>query len=124
MLSSHLCLFFFLIPTFFFSFACAFVFALPCLALPFAAVYRITPRNYTGLTNLDSGNSRGDVFFGIYEVSVCDCIRTDAELVFALCGSVYALPLYSIRSSYYLWWCAPALSSPCCIYKIHTCGNN
>lgn len=87
MLSSHLCLFFFLIPTFFFSFACAFVFALPCLALPFAAVYRITPRNYTGLTNLDSGNSRGDVFFGIYEVSVCDCIRTDAELVFALCGS-------------------------------------
>lgn len=102
MLSSHLCLFFFSFPPFFFSFACAFVFALPCLALPFTAVYRITPRNYTGLTNLDSGNSRGDVFFGIYEVSVCDCIRTDAELVFALCGSVYALPLYSIRRSHYL----------------------
>eukprot|EP00040_Diaphanoeca_grandis_P010396 m.53178 g.53178 ORF g.53178 m.53178 type:complete len:422 (+) comp21720_c0_seq1:66-1331(+) len=31
-------------------------------------VYRITPRNYTGLTNLDSGDAAGDAFFGIYEL--------------------------------------------------------
>ena len=31
-------------------------------------VYRITPRNYTGLTNFDSGSSAGDAFFGIYEL--------------------------------------------------------
>ena len=31
-------------------------------------VYRITPRNYTGLTNFDSGSPGGDTFFGIYEL--------------------------------------------------------
>ena len=31
-------------------------------------VYRITPRNYTGLTNFDSGSAGGDAFFGIYEL--------------------------------------------------------
>ncbi len=30
-------------------------------------VYRITPRNYTGLTNLDTGDAPGDAFFGLYE---------------------------------------------------------
>ena len=32
-------------------------------------VFRITPRNYTGLTNFDSGSSAGDAFFGLYELS-------------------------------------------------------
>lgn len=32
-------------------------------------VYRITPRNYTGLTNLDTGDAAGDAFFGLYEKS-------------------------------------------------------
>jgi hypothetical protein len=32
--------------------------------------YRITPRNYTGLTNLDSGDAPGDVFFGLYELAI------------------------------------------------------
>jgi len=31
-------------------------------------VYRITPRNYTGITNLDTGDAAGDAFFGIYEL--------------------------------------------------------
>ena len=31
-------------------------------------VYRITPRNYTGLANMDSGDAAGDVYFGLYEV--------------------------------------------------------
>eukprot|EP00300_Choanocystis_sp_HF-7_P001572 c11265_g1_i2.p1 GENE.c11265_g1_i2~~c11265_g1_i2.p1 ORF type:complete len:427 (+),score=61.30 c11265_g1_i2:541-1821(+) len=32
-------------------------------------VYRITPRNYTGVTNMDTGDSAGDAFFGLYELS-------------------------------------------------------
>jgi len=34
----------------------------------FKTVYRITPRNYTGLVNLDSGDAAGDAFFGLYEL--------------------------------------------------------
>ena len=30
-------------------------------------VYRITPQNYTGVTNMDTGDAYGDVFFGLYE---------------------------------------------------------
>jgi hypothetical protein len=30
-------------------------------------VYRITPRNYSGLVNLDTGDAAGDAFFGLYE---------------------------------------------------------
>ena len=32
-------------------------------------MYRITPRNYTGISNLDTGDSAGDSFFGLYEMS-------------------------------------------------------
>ena len=30
-------------------------------------VYRITPRNYTGIANLDTADAAGDAFFGLYE---------------------------------------------------------
>lgn len=32
-------------------------------------MYRITPRNYTGLDNLDTGDAAGDAYFGLYELS-------------------------------------------------------
>lgn len=32
-------------------------------------LYRITPRNYTGVTNMDTGDAAGDAFFGLYELS-------------------------------------------------------
>jgi len=32
--------------------------------------YRITPRNYSGLTNVNSGDAAGDVFFGLYEFAL------------------------------------------------------
>jgi hypothetical protein len=38
-------------------------------------LYRITPRNYTGVKNLDSGDPAGDAFFGLYELTtpvLCD----------------------------------------------------
>lgn len=31
-------------------------------------VYRTTPSNYTGLTNMDSGDARGDVYFGLAQL--------------------------------------------------------
>mmetsp|Transcript_17758 Transcript_17758/g.41180 ORF Transcript_17758/g.41180 Transcript_17758/m.41180 type:complete len:418 (+) Transcript_17758:64-1317(+) len=30
-------------------------------------VYRVTPRNYTGVAGFDTGDAAGDVFFGLYE---------------------------------------------------------
>merc|ERR1712054_734842 len=43
-------------------------------------VYRITPRNYTGLTNLDTGDAAGDAFFGLYEKSApVVCRNKDAS---------------------------------------------
>lgn len=32
-------------------------------------VYRITPKNYTGITNMDTGDAAGDTFFGLYELT-------------------------------------------------------
>ena len=32
-------------------------------------LYRITPRNYTGIADLDTGDAAGDAFFGMYEKS-------------------------------------------------------
>eukprot|EP00239_Pterosperma_sp_CCMP1384_P009325 CAMPEP_0197860926 /NCGR_PEP_ID=MMETSP1438-20131217/36626_1 /TAXON_ID=1461541 /ORGANISM="Pterosperma sp., Strain CCMP1384" /LENGTH=485 /DNA_ID=CAMNT_0043477941 /DNA_START=92 /DNA_END=1549 /DNA_ORIENTATION=+ len=32
-------------------------------------VYRITPLNYTGMTNMDTGDAAGDAFFGLYELT-------------------------------------------------------
>jgi len=31
-------------------------------------LYRITPRNYTGIQNLDTGDAAGDAFFGLFEL--------------------------------------------------------
>ena len=36
-------------------------------------LYRITPRNYTGITDLDTGDAAGDAFFGLYEKSAQLC---------------------------------------------------
>ena len=47
-------------------------------------VYRITPRNYSGITNLDTGDAAGDAFFGLYEKSaavVCDGDQAKLNLV-------------------------------------------
>jgi len=41
-------------------------------------VYRITPRNYTGLVNLDTGDAAGDAFFGLYEKSAPVVCRDSA----------------------------------------------
>jgi hypothetical protein len=46
-------------------------------------VYRITPRNYTGLTNFDSGDAAGDAYFGLYEFAlpvICDPASPDSHL--------------------------------------------
>ena len=42
---------------------------LPAASTVNLTVYRITPRNYTGVSNLDTGDAAGDAFFGLYEKS-------------------------------------------------------
>ena len=44
-------------------------------------VYRITPRNYTGLTNMDSGDAAGDVYFGLYEFALPIICADQPDLV-------------------------------------------
>lgn len=33
-------------------------------------VYRITPQNYTGVENMNTGDAAGDAFFGLYELAI------------------------------------------------------
>ena len=33
-------------------------------------LFRVTPRNYTGLTNMNSGDPAGVVFFGLFELAL------------------------------------------------------
>ena len=33
-------------------------------------LYRLTPQNYTGITNMDTGNSHGDVMFGLAQLTL------------------------------------------------------
>ena len=47
-------------------------------------LYRITPRNYTGLRNFDTGSAAGDAFFGLYELSApieCDGKNSRSNLL-------------------------------------------
>ena len=49
-------------------------------------LYRITPRNYTGVTNLDTGDPAGDAFFGLYEVHLCSHTRLSALITLFCAG--------------------------------------
>ena len=53
-------------------------------------LYRITPRNYTGITNLDTGDAAGDSFFGLYEMSapvVCNHSGSESGASGLLCAN-------------------------------------
>ena len=44
-------------------------------------LYRITPRNYTGVTDLDTGDPYGDAFFGTESNRSRECdLLTDAQV--------------------------------------------
>eukprot|EP00462_Mataza_sp_D1_P006390 CAMPEP_0175124088 /NCGR_PEP_ID=MMETSP0087-20121206/2590_1 /TAXON_ID=136419 /ORGANISM="Unknown Unknown, Strain D1" /LENGTH=307 /DNA_ID=CAMNT_0016405823 /DNA_START=30 /DNA_END=957 /DNA_ORIENTATION=+ len=64
-------------------------------------VYRVTPRNYTGLTNLDTGDAAGDAFFGLYEMSapvICEGPGADQNL---LCRNepILQIPGFNVYTS-------------------------
>ena len=40
-------------------------------------LYRVTPLGYSGLTNMDSGNAAGDVYFGISQLLLPQMCITD-----------------------------------------------
>ena len=50
-------------------------------------VYRITPRNYTGLTDLDTGDAAGDAFFGLYEKAAPALCRDESQASSLLCNN-------------------------------------
>ena len=51
-------------------------------------VYRITPRNYTGIANLDTGDAAGDAFFGLYEKGApAECKGSNADKSNLLCSN-------------------------------------
>ena len=56
-------------------------------------VYRITPQNYTGVLNMNTGDAAGDAFFGLYELAIpvlCADSRMDKMIT---CANV---PILSI----------------------------
>ena len=56
-------------------------------------LYRITPHNYTGIADLDTGDAAGDAFFGLYEKSAPVVCRGIIDPHSALCGN---LPILQI----------------------------
>ena len=66
-------------------------------------VYRITPRNYTGLTNLDSGDGAGDVFFGLYEFAlpiICAASSPDRGLVNCQNVPILSIPDFNVYTEF------------------------
>lgn len=63
-------------------------------------VYRITPRNYTGLTNLDSGDARGDVYFGLYEFSLPIVCRDDPHIANCRNIPILSIPGYNVYTQF------------------------
>ena len=44
-------------------------------------VYRTTPINYTGLTDMDSGDARGDVYFGLAQLLLPPLCEADPDFL-------------------------------------------
>ena len=66
-------------------------------------LYRITPRNYTGIADLDTGDAAGDVFFGLFEKSApVVCHDWDPRLgSSALCGNspILQIPGFNVYTA-------------------------
>jgi len=66
-------------------------------------LYRITPRNYTGIADLDTGDAAGDAFFGLYEKAapvVCRD-RDPRSGSSALCGNspILQIPGFNVYTA-------------------------
>jgi hypothetical protein len=56
-------------------------------------VFRITPQNYSGVTNMNTGDAAGDVFFGLYERAIPILCANQAMHKMITCANV---PILSI----------------------------
>lgn len=59
-------------------------------------VYRITPRNYSGLANMDSGDSAGDVYFGLYEFALPILCATEPTLINCRNVPILSIPGFNV----------------------------
>ena len=66
-------------------------------------LYRVTPRNYTGIADLNTGDAAGDAFFGLYEKSApVKCRDWDPRLgSSALCGNspILQIPGFNVYTA-------------------------
>lgn len=67
-------------------------------------VYRITPRNYTGMTNFDTGDAQGDVFFGIYELGIPELCQSQSSARLPQCENVpiLSIPNFNVYGEFLL----------------------
>ena len=67
-------------------------------AIKNVTIYRVTPRNYTGVTDLDTGDAAGDAVFGMYEVAAPVVCSAPASGVHTICKNqpVLGIPGFNI----------------------------
>lgn len=58
--------------------------------------YRITPRNYSGLTNMDSGDAAGDVYFGLYEYALPIICQAQPDLINCANVPILSIPGFNV----------------------------
>lgn len=62
-------------------------------------VYRVTPQNYSGLTNMNSADAAGDLLFGLYEFAlpvVCDPQYNDTTIVNCQNVPILSIPGFNV----------------------------
>lgn len=64
-------------------------------------LYRITPRNYTGIADLDTGDAAGDAFFGLSGKSAPVLCRDGSNPSSALCGNspILQIPGFNVYTA-------------------------
>ena len=65
-------------------------------------VYRITPKNYTGLTDMDSGDAAGDTYFGLFELVFPILCREDPSFLDCQDVPILDIPGYNVYTQFTL----------------------
>jgi hypothetical protein len=64
--------------------------------------YRITPLNYTGLTDMDSGDAAGDAFFGLFELVFPILCRDDPTFLDCRDVPILDIPGFNVYTQFTL----------------------
>eukprot|EP01065_Artemidia_motanka_P043694 TRINITY_DN6096_c1_g1_i1.p1 TRINITY_DN6096_c1_g1~~TRINITY_DN6096_c1_g1_i1.p1 ORF type:complete len:418 (+),score=120.14 TRINITY_DN6096_c1_g1_i1:55-1254(+) len=65
-------------------------------------VYRITPRNYSGVANMDTGDAAGDAFFGLLELSAPLVCANGNNPLNTLCANqpILQIPAFNVYTQF------------------------